>query len=188
MGSEVRTINSLACYSILNNAPQFTTRLMIIRGKFEKLSLAVYGDIISDSLPPVQTYESKQLPQISHNALPSYLDPSNSIDPTQLAQSLLSLIPDAPPLPLITRLMFCLKPSNDDWDEPEFPYLFSELEKELDDLDLERAAEITTRPVSDNVDDEVLQTFAQRLGDTVQDYVSKILQTIMPRLVTLELE
>lgn len=151
---------------------------MIIRGKFEKLSLAVYGDIISDSLPPVQSYKSKPLPQTSHNTLPSYLDPSNCIDPTQLAQSLLSLITDAPPLPLITRLMFCLKPSNDDWDEPEFPYLFSKLDKDLDDLDLERAAEITTRPVSDNVDDEVLQFFAQRLGDTVQDYVSKISQTI----------
>ena len=146
---------------------------MIIRGKFEKLSIAVYGDVVSDSSAGVTEYVSRQLSQIIQNPLPSYLDPSNSIDPTESALSLLKLIPDAPTLPLITRLMFCLKPTNDDWDEPDFPYLFSDLGKVTDNLDLEMAATITTRPVSDNIDDDELRNFAQTLGNTAKEYVSR---------------
>ena len=146
---------------------------MIIRGKFEKLSIAVYGDVVSDSSAGVTEYVSRQLSQIIQNPLPSYLDPSNSIDPTESALSLLKLIPDAPTLPLITRLMFCLKPTNDDWDEPDFPYLFSDLGKDTDNLDLEMAATITTRPVSDNIDDDELRKFAQTLGNTAKEYVSR---------------
>ena len=94
------------------------------------------------------------------------------MDPSELARGLLTLIPDAPDLRLITRLMFCLKPSNEDWEERGFPYLFSDLEKDLDELNLDKAVETTARPVSDNIEEDVLKYFAERLSDSVMDYVS----------------
>lgn len=173
MGTDV----SYFSYAVSSYSPllyfQFATRLMIVRGKFEKLSLAIYGDIISEPLPPLSSYEVTPLPVVSYNALPPALDPGNSTNPTDLALSLLSLIPDSPGLPLITRLMFCLKPSNDDWDDPEFPYLFSHLDKEVEGLSLEKAVAMTVRPVSDNMDETLLKSFASRLGDTIDEYVSR---------------
>lgn len=146
---------------------------MIVRGKFEKLSLAIYGDIVSESPTPATEYTPKQLPQISHSSLPPALDPANSIDPTELARSLLNLVPimDRPNLALIIRLMFCLKPSNEDWEEKDFPHLYSNLELGLDDLNLEKAVEMTSRPVSDSIDEEIVKTFARRLGESVEEYV-----------------
>ncbi|KAI5116623.1 hypothetical protein M0805_007794 [Coniferiporia weirii] len=149
---------------------EFATRLMIIRGKFEKLSLAVYGDIISETLISAPTYESRQLPLTSYSALPPAFDPANSVDPTELAQSLLTLVPDSPGLPLIIRLMFCLKPSNEDWEEKDFPHLYSDLKEGLSALNLEKAVEMTARPVSDTVNESTLKTFAIKLGETINEY------------------
>ena len=147
---------------------------MILRGKFEKLSLAVFGDVVVDGVPPSQEYHAKALPYISLSPLPLSLDPAKNADPTELARGLLRLIPspDRPTLPLIIRLMFCLKPSNEDWDEPEFPHLYSDLGADVFDLNLEKATEITARPVSDEVDEEALRDFAVNVGDSVYDYVS----------------
>ncbi|KAL5530102.1 hypothetical protein ACEPAF_6359 [Sanghuangporus sanghuang] len=151
---------------------EFATRLMIVRGKFEKLSLAIYGDIVSESLDSLQTYKPRQLPQVLYSSLPPSLDPANSMNPTALAQSLLTLIPEAgrPTLALIVRLMFCLKPSNEDWEEKDFPYLYSILDQGLNDLSLEKAVDMTSRPVDDMVDEGVLKNFARELGDTVEEY------------------
>lgn len=145
---------------------------MIIRGKFEKLSLAVYGDIVSEGSTSFPTYEPRQLPHVSYNVLPSALDPANNIDPTELARSLLTLVPDCPNLTLIIRLMFCLKPSNEDWEEKNFPHLYSDLKNGLDNLNLEKAVDMTARPVSDAVDENVLKNFAVKLGDSVSEFVS----------------
>lgn len=145
---------------------------MVIRGKFTKLSLAAYGTALSDPTPPTSAYEPHMLRQVQYTPIPVSLDPANNINPGELARSLLKLIPDAPDLRLIIRLMFCLKPSNDDWEEKDFPHLYSDLEKDRDELNLDKAVEMTARPVSDNVEEDVLKDFAQRLGDSVIDYVS----------------
>ena len=68
--------------------------------------------------------------------------------------------------------MFCLKPSNEDWDEPDFPHIYSDLDSDVFDLSLEKASEMTVRPVSDDVNESVLSNFAEALGDSVYDYVS----------------
>ena len=57
----------------------------------------------------------------------------------QLAEQLLSLIPDSPPLPLVVRLMFCLKPSDDDWDHPDFLNLYADLGGDDESFDLENS-------------------------------------------------
>ncbi|KAF8076742.1 hypothetical protein FPV67DRAFT_1472518 [Lyophyllum atratum] len=137
---------------------EYATRLMIVKGKFDVLSMAIYGDIVSDALAPVEKYEARPMPSIEPTPLFQAVDPSNSSDPTMLAKQLLALIPDSPPLPLVVRLMFCLKPSNDDWNLPEFPYLHADLEAYNEgDLDLET----TIPPLED------LSTFATRVSECI---------------------
>ncbi|KAH9833677.1 uncharacterized protein C8Q71DRAFT_712127 [Rhodofomes roseus] len=148
---------------------EYATRLIIVRGNFERVSMAIYGDVMSELPPPPTTYEPKPLPTFEPTQISRALDPSNSLDPSALARELLNLIPDAPPLPLAIRLVFCLKPPSDDWDLPEFPYIFAELDADTADLDLEKASALTTRPVSDDVEDEVLLRFADSMGQLTRE-------------------
>ncbi|KZT71498.1 hypothetical protein DAEQUDRAFT_665661 [Daedalea quercina L-15889] len=148
---------------------EYATRLIIVRGSFERVSMAIYGDVMSELPPPPTTYKPKPLPTFEPVQISRALDPSNSLDPSALARQLLNLIPDAPPLPLAIRLVFCLKPASDDWDLPEFPYIFADLDANAAQLDLEKASVVTTRPVSDDVEDEVLLRFAENVAQSVQD-------------------
>ncbi|GLB34142.1 hypothetical protein LshimejAT787_0110260 [Lyophyllum shimeji] len=144
---------------------EYATRLMIVKGKFDVLSIAIYGDIVSDAPASTRTYEPRPLPSIEPVPLSKTIDPSISSDPTMLAKQLLAIIPDSPPLPLVVRLMFCLKPSNDDWDLPDFPYLHSDLgAHDADDLDLETVIDALSKPVRDDTPDEDLMTFAARVS------------------------
>lgn len=146
---------------------------MIVKGDFTKLSMAIYGDVASE-LPSSPSYHVPQAGEpLSVTPLPlsPALDPANSADPTTLTRSLLSLIPDAPPLPLVIRLMFCLKPANDDWDLPEFPYLHPDLDDDPVDFDLDYVYEMTGQPVADDVPLEVLQRFADRVADAIEPKV-----------------
>lgn len=140
---------------------------MIVKGNFVKVSLAIYGDIAAELPPPPTTYTPSTISSVQPTPLSAVLDPSNSEDPTALACQLLGLIPDAPPLSLIVRLMFCLKPSDEDWDLPEFPYLPTDIDQDVMDFDLETAFRLTNRPVPDDIPVEVLQQFADRVVDAV---------------------
>jgi len=160
----------LATFEV-NMSQDTATRLMIVKGAFEVVSMAIYGDVASEMPPPSASYEPREHTAFSHVSLSQALDPSNTKDPTQLARHLLNLIPDAPPLPLVIRLMFCLKPPNDDWDLPEFPYLHPDLSDISEDIVLERVAELTNKPVSDETDFEVLQTFAEHVSQMAADGV-----------------
>ncbi|KAH0587983.1 hypothetical protein H2248_006727 [Termitomyces sp. 'cryptogamus'] len=146
---------------------EHATRLMILKGKFTKLSIAIYGDVVSD-VPPKERHEARPLPSVEPVPLSKAIDPSSSSDPTFLAKKLLALMPDAPPLPLVIRLMFCLKPSNDDWDLPDFPYLHADLES-LDDeeLSIEAINDLLSRPVHDEVTEEELSAFAAKVAECI---------------------
>ena len=147
---------------------------MIVKGNFTKLSMAIYGDVASE-LPSFPSTPSSHvpavLPPLTPTPLSPVLDPANSADPTALTRNLLSLIHDAPPLPLVIRLMFCLKPTNDDWDLPDFPYLHPDLGHDRDDFDLDYAYELTSQPVADDVSLEVLQRFADRVVEVIEPKV-----------------
>ncbi|KAI9464297.1 hypothetical protein F5148DRAFT_1210170 [Russula earlei] len=147
---------------------EFASRLMIVKGDFAKLSMAIYGDVAAELPSPPTSYVPGVLPPFTPAPLPPVLDPANSGDPTTLTRNLLSLIPNAPPLPLVIRLMFCLKPTNDDWDLPEFPYLHPDLSDDPVDFDLEYAYQLASQPVADDVPLDVLQRFADRVAAAIE--------------------
>jgi hypothetical protein len=161
---------------------------MIVKGNFEALSMAIYGDIASDA-PPVQNYEPKASPSVESIPLSRAVDPSNSSDPTLLAKQLLSLMPDSPPLPLVVRLMFCMKPSNEDWELSKFPYLHANLDGEIEeDFDLQTAVRWTCRPVQDDISCESLSRFAVRVASCIGPKVSDIVTSavFMSNMIPLE--
>lgn len=140
---------------------------MIVKGNFTKLSLAIYGDVATELPSSPSCYVPGELIPFTPTPLSPILDPANSGDPTILTRNLLSLIPNAPPLPLVIRLMFCLKPANDDWDLPEFPYLHPDFGDYPIDFDLDYAYQLTSQPVADDVPLDVLQGFADRVADAI---------------------
>jgi hypothetical protein len=151
---------------------QHTTRLMIIKGDFQCVSMAIYGEVISEVASLPSTYEPQAIPFEHPLSLAPSLDPSHAVDPTLLAKQLLGLIPDSPPLPLIIRLMMCLKPSDDDWDHPDFPFLFNELDDVGEDFDLEKALHRTYKPVADDTSVESIQGFADRVASLINTKAS----------------
>ncbi|TBU32987.1 hypothetical protein BD311DRAFT_774649 [Dichomitus squalens] len=151
----------------VNMGAEYATRLMIVKGAFDSVSMAIYGEVVSDTPAAPEIYEPRPLPSATAVPLAPALDPANARDPTQLARQLLKLIPDAPDLELVIRLVFCLKPPNDDWDLPEFPYLHPDLDEDAHDFDLEKAFRSTTRPVADDVSPETLSRFAERVARCV---------------------
>lgn len=154
-----------------NGFIQFATRLMIVRGDFETVSMAIYGEPISDAPVPSTSYEPQPLPVLDHVSISPALDLAKSTDPTNLARQLLSLISHAPSLNLVIRLMFCLKPPNDDWDLPEFPHLYSDLNEEDIDIDLDSAFRCLSRPVADDISADPLQRFGEKIAEAISPMV-----------------
>ncbi|KAG2128995.1 hypothetical protein DEU56DRAFT_902989 [Suillus clintonianus] len=151
----------------VNMGSEFATRLMIVRGDFETVSMAIYGDVVSDIPPNPNTYSPLSLPTHLSVPLVPALDAAKSNDPTALARNLLALIPNAPCLSLVIRLMFCLKQPNDDWELPEFPHLYSDLNEEEMDIDLDTAFRSLSRPVVDDISSEQLHCFAKKVSDAI---------------------
>lgn len=139
---------------------------MIVKGDFQCVSMAIYGEPMQETTPALD-YTPLPLPVIETPSLSRSLDPSNSRDPTHLAHQLLKMIPDAPPLPLVIRLMFCLKPANEDWDIPEFPYIHPDLDDADSLSDLDKVSKLTSRPVPDDISEETLDRFAENLARVV---------------------
>lgn len=151
---------------------QTATRLMIVKGSFESVSMAIYGEVVDELPPPASTYEPKSLPTLDPIPLSETLDPANFRDPSKLATQLLELIPDAPSLPLITRLMFCIKPSNDDWDLPEFPYLYAQLGELPEGADMQEAYKLASHPLPDDKPDASYVEFAEKISRGIGPAVS----------------
>ena len=76
---------------------------MIVKGDYEFISMAIYGDVVSDILTTPEAYNPRPLPSITTSPLPPALDPANMRDPTQLARELLKSMPDCPDLEQIGR-------------------------------------------------------------------------------------
>ncbi|KAJ2917473.1 hypothetical protein MD484_g2906, partial [Candolleomyces efflorescens] len=148
--------------------PDYATRLMIVKGHYDVVSLAVYGQVVTEPAP-VESYEEKPLPVVQPLPLSKAIDPANSSEPKLLAEKLLSIISDPVPLPLVIRLMFCLKPADDDWEDPEFPHLYSDLEDNEADFDLEGVVSSIRRPIQDDIpnDSEAFAKLATRVLDFI---------------------
>lgn len=133
--------------------------------------MAIYGELVVTEVIEVdKAYEEKPLPALAYIPLSNNVDPGNSSKPTSLADQLLSLLNEPPTLSIATRLIFSLKPEKDDWDHPDFPYLYSELEapEESNLQDLVLSAE---RPIRDNIPSELLTVFAMAIRDALKSKV-----------------
>ena len=147
---------------------------MIVKGNFQSVTMALYGQLVTDVAPSPETYEPRHISSKTYptSPLPPQVDPSNAADPTLLARQLLELIPDAPPLPLVVRLMMCLKPTNDDWDSPDFPYLLNDLDEAIEDFDLAKAFQCVSKPVLDDTPHESMERFSERIASSIGPKVS----------------
>ena len=67
--------------------------------------------------------------------------------------------------------MFCLKPSNEDWDLPEFPNIFSTLDQFPEDATVEDAYNFTCRPAADSDSTAWFVEFAERIARIVDSPV-----------------
>lgn len=141
---------------------------MIVRGSFEAVSMAIYGEYAKEMPPLADTYTPKNTIASEPPPIAKALDPSMARNPTQLARQLLNLIPNAPPLSLIIRLMFCLKvPSDDDWDNPEFPYIYPSLDQDPATFEFEQAKALLKRPVAEDTKPAEMQRFADLLATLI---------------------
>ena len=77
------------------------------------------------------------------------------------------LIPESPSISLVVRLMFCIKPSNDDWDHPDFPYLHAYIDKEDEVFDLEAVVQSLSRPLPEDTMIEALEAFVAKVADLI---------------------
>jgi hypothetical protein len=148
---------------------------MIIKGNFQNVSIAIYGELVSEVVSSPHVYEPRSISLKGKTPLSPSVDPSNAADPTLLAKQLLSLISDAPPLPLVIRLMLCLKPSDDDWDNPDFPFLFNDLDCDAEDFDLEKAFQCTSKPVADDISRDSIEKFAEGIAAMIGPKVGVLL-------------
>jgi maltodextrin utilization protein YvdJ len=74
----------------------------------------------------------------------------------------------------VSRLIFSLKPEDEDWDEPDFPYLYCDLDND-EAFDLESLVQSVTRPIKDDISPETLSRFATKMHDYLGSNVSSLL-------------
>ncbi|KAF9266285.1 hypothetical protein L218DRAFT_897341 [Marasmius fiardii PR-910] len=151
---------------------EYATRLMIIKGKFDFVSLAIYGEV-ADAQPPTENSKdisSISIPQPQPIPLSRSLDVANARDPTELSKQLLSLTNDPPSLSLASRLVLCMKPEVDDWDDPDFPHLYADIKAELslDNLSLESAVECLSRPIPEDTSKELMVRFCRAVANQIE--------------------
>lgn len=146
---------------------QHATRFIIFQGAFESVSLAIYGDLVAERPTPPVTYRPNPLPLVERAPLTGSLDPANAKDPTLLARQLLELTPESPSLAIVVRLMYCVKPSDVDWEHPDFPYLHVDLGQDIADFSLEKAVKLTTEQISDELTSDQLSHFADKISEVV---------------------
>jgi len=146
--------------------------VIIFHGDFKVISVATYGEVVSEP-SEVRKYQPKPLPNPTLVYLSPTVDLANSTTPTLLAEQLLSLLPVVPPLPLATRLIFSLKPEDEEWDRSGFPFLYTDLDMDIEDIvDLETLVQSVSRPIRDDVSPESLSKFATRMHDSLGSNVS----------------
>ncbi|KAF8607689.1 hypothetical protein BDV93DRAFT_505080 [Ceratobasidium sp. AG-I] len=102
--------------------PQASSRLVIFQGAFEKLTIAIYGQLLSDSPTEQPTVVGPPiaLPPTSTLSLPPSIDIANLADASQTAKSLLEANAANPPLRHVLHSMLCyvITPEGpfDEWD------------------------------------------------------------------------
>ncbi|KAL1709173.1 hypothetical protein EV121DRAFT_253281 [Schizophyllum commune] len=148
---------------------EHATRLMIVKGNFKRLSLAVYGDLVSDLAAPKPEPAPISLTSIEPRSLSAALDLVNAQDASSVATKLMSLLKNPPPLPVILRSQFCLKPDDDTWDHPDYPNVYVDLAEQLEDFKF-RAVIYWTRPISETASEEDISAYFSRFARAIDEH------------------
>lgn len=141
--------------------------MVIFKGDFVNLSLAIYGDVVDGPAVISDSYKANPLPTSTPAPFSNFINPLLSTWPERLAEQLLALLDEPPPLSLVVRLMFCLKPTDEDWEDPSFPYLYVDLDDEDQIFDLQALVQASGRPIPDDVSEDSVQSFATRVNDFI---------------------
>ncbi|EEB91039.1 hypothetical protein MPER_10672, partial [Moniliophthora perniciosa FA553] len=109
------------------------------QGKFNVISFAIYGELVSDAQPSAESIQD--LPPIS--------------------------IPSAQAVPLSRSLDVT---NADDWDDPDFPHLYANLEQEimLDSYTLEDAVDCLGRPIAEDTTEETMLKFWKIVASAIE--------------------
>uniref|UniRef100_D8PQY6 Virilizer N-terminal domain-containing protein n=1 Tax=Schizophyllum commune (strain H4-8 / FGSC 9210) TaxID=578458 RepID=D8PQY6_SCHCM len=147
---------------------EHATRLMIVKGNFKRLSLAVYGDLVSDLAAPKPEPAPVSLSSIEPRPLSAALDLVNAQDASSVATKLMTLLKNPPPLHVILRSQFCLKPDDDTWDHPDYPNVYVDLAEQLEDFKF-RAVIYWTRPISETASEEDISAYFSRFARSIDE-------------------
>ncbi|KIM25513.1 hypothetical protein M408DRAFT_315059 [Serendipita vermifera MAFF 305830] len=110
-----------------------STRLMMLITWLPKITVAVYGDLVSDLAPEAAPVSSKSN-EITTTPLPLYLNVAYAQDPMSLAKSLCSEVVGEISTLHLLRLMFLLKPADADWDIPGYPVKYADIVGNIPEL------------------------------------------------------
>lgn len=153
---------------------QYTTRLLILQGDFTALTIAVYGDLPSETSMDGILSGENDVQLAGQRFLLTILDPLNFSDPILLSERLLQLTPNPPALSLLIRLQFCLKVQDQIavTDDIQFLEWKDILGCDTVGLEwLERAATMLNLPIAEDVDIEDLRRFSVKIVDSLTEKV-----------------
>lgn len=155
-----------------------------------KVTVAIYGDLVSDSPTSEPAPASTKSIEIVPMPLPPYLDLASMRDPLSLAKSLcLEAVGNVSTLHLL-RLMFLLKPADTDWDIPGYPSKYADIGaipelviNPVEEMDLihpkqrwlEQAMEELRFPIHDDASKDTLKLLADPLAIALEAPVSIVL-------------
>ena len=149
---------------------------------FPRITLAVYGEVVTSPLPPVmQPPAPSPIPSSATRPLPAHLDPAHLSDPSSIARGLWDSL-GAPcsnvALLHVLRLMFALTARNEDWDIGGYPEYFADLSPidtrgDADEL-IEEIMERLRIPVWDQEDPRTVQDFGESVRRALSDDLAKV--------------
>ena len=154
---------------------------MVIKGDFVSADVSVYGMLctpgVINTSPALQPRASAIVNTKQH--LPPSLDPAYAPgDPLQLGRALLAMMADPPALPLVVKFALC-HDLHEELGAHSGVQLYTDLTNCMESLDIgldwvRTAVETTKRPVTEQVADDTLKQFAERVQDSLYDKVCLI--------------
>ncbi|KAG8788230.1 hypothetical protein FRC15_005400 [Serendipita sp. 397] len=103
------------------------TRLFVLETSLPRVTLALYGNTGTSSQHNLESSTSTISNVVDISPLPRYLDIANATTPTGLASSLCHECVGKVSMLHILRLMFLLKPSDDDWSIGGYPARYADI-------------------------------------------------------------
>ncbi|KAG8702491.1 hypothetical protein FRC08_003452 [Ceratobasidium sp. 394] len=155
-------------------SPQASSRLVIVQGSFEKLTIAIYGRLVLEgpTEQPLPAPATTLLPPVATHALPRSIDVSSLADSSQTAKTLLRANPTNPPLRHILHSLLCyvITPEGpfDEWDERNGNPLERLLESDtIDAVELMQEAIQALRKPLPEIEESVATQFTSVVNESL---------------------